>query len=529
MQEMARLIFGGRIYTMSEKLPVADAMIVRNGRIAWIGSAVDLSAVPADSFEMVDLEGGIVLPGFVDSHVHLFHWARSLAELNLSGAKSYEEVLRRIRKYVAANPRSRWLGGGGWQIEQWRKPQTLHRAALDRICSDRPLALFSKDDHSVWVNSKALESAGITADTSDPPGGVIERDHNGEPSGILRENAAWLLYEIRPALSAAEARKTLKHGIAEMLQRGCVGVHNFDKDQGWETLQRLEIAGDLPVRVTQYFNAELLDELIEVGLRTGFGSDHLKVGGMKFFADGALGSQTALMLRAYKGSAATGVAVTTADELMKLIKRATRHGLSCATHAIGDRANRNVLDAIAAAKHVSQRFRHRIEHCQIVAPADVKRFAQLGVVASMQPSHATADIDLMRLYLGKRAKHSYRFRDFARQRVRLAFGSDAPIEPLNPLLGIHAATVGTRIDQEDVFNKAQLLNVAQAVHGFTLGAATAVGEQRERGSLEIGKLADLVVLDRDIMRGNKDEIHRAEVLATMVDGAFHFRCEGFGN
>ncbi|MFH2056102.1 MAG: amidohydrolase, partial [bacterium] len=410
MKDTAILIFGGRIYTMSDRLPVADALIVRGERIAWIGSAADLSAVPADSFEMIDLQGGIVLPGFVDSHVHLFHWSRSLSEVKLGSASSYDEVLRHIRKYVRKNPTARWLGGGGWKIEQWRRPHLLHKDALDHICSDKPLVFFSKDDHTAWVNSRTLQLAGIGPGTPDPPGGVIERDEFGQPTGILREQAAWQLYKIRPQSNPAEARKTLKQGIAEMLRRGCVGVSNFDKSQGWETLEALDIAGELPIRVTQYFSAELLAHLIQVGLKTGFGSAHLKVGGVKLFADGALGSQTALMLKPFVGSKSSGVEVTSADELKRLIKKCTRHGLSCAVHAIGDRANRNVLDAIAAAQHLSRRFRHRIEHCQIVSPADVKRFAELGVIASMQPTHATADIDLMRLYLGKRAQHSYRFR-----------------------------------------------------------------------------------------------------------------------
>lgn len=529
MHDAATLIFGGRIYTMDNRCPAADAMIIRGERIAWVGSASELSAVPTDSYEMVDLQGATVLPGFIDSHVHFLHWARGLKQLDLEGAKSYEEVLARIRKYVREHPKERWIVGKGWKKDEWKAPRWPHRGDLDKICADKPVALFSKDDHSAWCNTRLLQMAGIGIGTPNPPGGVIERDEHGEATGILQEQAAWMLYELRPAMRFSEAKRAMLDGIDVMLRQGCVGVGNFDKNEGWETLEALDIAGQLHARVTQYFALEVMDEAIKAGLRTGFGSSHLKVGGVKLFADGALGSQTALMLKPYVGSKSTGVAVTSADDLKKYVRVCTRHGLSCAIHAIGDRANRNALDAIAASHHLSQRFRHRVEHCQIVAPSDVQRFRDIGVIASMQPTHATADIDLMNRYLGRRKQHSYRFRTFAKLEVPLAFGSDAPIEPLAPLRGIHDAVTGKRPRGREVFNKGQVLSVQQAVHGFTLGGAMAVGDQAQRGSLTVGKLADLVVLDRDIMRVDHDELDKLKVLATMVGGEFRFREDHFGD
>jgi predicted amidohydrolase YtcJ len=527
LREIPTLFFGGRIYTMSPNAPLADAMIIRGERIIWVGTAAELSAVPTDSYRMIDLGGAVLLPGFVDSHVHLFHWARSLSDVNLDGAKSYEEVLRRIRAHVRKHPDAQWYGGGGWKKEQWRKPRWPHRQELDRIIPDRPAIFYSKDEHSVWANSIALQRAGVGKDSLDPEGGVVARDESGEPTGLLQENAAWLFYDLRPLPGKAEAKRILAHGFEQMLARGCVGVCNFDKNHGWELAEALDLSGELPVRVRHYFRLELLEDLVRVGLRTGFGSDYLRVGGIKMFADGALGSQTAHMLRPYANGKNRGVAVTSAQELRQHLKRATSNGLCCAIHAIGDLANRTVLDAIAANRHISRRFRHRIEHCQIVAPADVKRFSELGVIASMQPTHATVDIDLMQRYLGRRRFHSYRFLTFQKLGVPLAFGSDAPIEPLDPLAGIHAAVTGVRPGSRSSFNRNQLLSIAQAVKAYTLGGAIAVGEQHLRGSLEPGKLADLVILDRDIMRLDPEQILKTEVVATMVGGEFRYCMSGF--
>jgi predicted amidohydrolase YtcJ len=519
MRSASKLFFGGRIYTMSEHLPVGDAMLVDGDRVSWVGSISELSAVPTDSYDMVDLDGCTILPGLIDSHIHLFNWAKSLQRVNLSGAKSLDEVLRRVKKSASDSPKG-WIEGRGWKKDEWRKARWPDRSDLDRIIPNRPVALLSKDEHVLWVNSRALEIAKIGSTTSDPDGGIIDRGQKGEPTGILRESAAWMVQGMIKQPGKSQSKRILENGFAEMFRQGCVGVGNFDTIDGFSRLQEFDVECKLPVRVVQYLPVTFLDEAIKLGLKSGFGSEHLSIGGIKIFADGALGSQTALMLRPYSGSGNNrGVETLSPGELKRFIGDCSRAQLSCAVHAIGDQANRNVLDAIQSSSRAGgKRLKHRIEHCQIVSPKDVSRFRKLGVTASMQPSHAVGDIDLMKRYLGRRRYHSYRFRTFDKLGVRLAFGSDAPIQPLNPLAGIHAAVVGRAPGGKECFNRSQLLSIYRAVRAFTLSGAEAVGQQRWRGSLEPGKKADFVILDQDLFRIEPEKILGSRIVATYIDG-----------
>ncbi len=531
MKSLKKLFYGGRIYTIADRPAVCDAMIVDGDRISWLGSASELSSVPSDSFEMIDLDGQIILPGFIDSHTHLVFWALSRRRIDLDGARSYEHALKIVKDYTARLPKKgkSWLIGKGWKKEQWTKIRWPHKSDLDRVTADRPTAIFSKDEHLLWVNSKALKLAGIDKDTPNPDGGEIARDSSGEPTGILRDNANQLVMDLYQPPSGREVDKIMTDGFEELFRQGCVGVTSFDVIHGFEGLQALDIAGKLPVRVTYYLPVVRLDDAIHLKLKTGYGSEFLKIGGVKMFADGALGSQTALMFKPFKGSKDNvGIEATSRDELKTLVARATKAGISCAIHAIGDRANRNVLDAIeAAGRPVSPRFRHRIEHCQIVHPQDIKRFAKLSIIASMQPSHAIADIDLMKRYLGTRQKDSYRMRTFANLGLTMCFGSDAPIEPLNPLYGIYAAVTGRPRGARTGFNPRETLSTLQAVKGFTINGAEAVGDAHCRGNLVVGKKADFVILDHDIMRSDPRQLLDTKVTATYIDGQLKYCIDGF--
>ena len=516
---------------MSDRRPICDAMIVDGDRIAWLGKTSELSTVPSDSYELIDLDGQVVVPGFIDSHTHLVFWALSLKRIDLDGMTSYEGVLKAIKSFMTRQSQNEksWIVGKGWKKEQWRQPRWPHKSDLDRVIPNRPAVMFSKDEHLLWVNSKALEVAGIDRLTPAPDGGEIDRDKSGEATGILRDKAMRLVYDLYRPPSSREVVPILEEGFAAMYRLGCVGVSSFDKIDAFETLQQLDLAGKLPVKVTYYMPVDYLDHAVKLHLKSGYGSEFLKIGGVKIFADGALGSQTALMLKPFKGSKSNrGIAVTSAPDLKNLVTESTKAGLACAIHAIGDLANRNVLDAFASCgRHVSARFRHRIEHCQIVAPNDIKRFAKLGVVASIQPSHATADIDLMKLYLGERQKDSYRMRTFTKLGVTQCYGSDAPIEPLNPLSGIYAAVVGKRVGGKICFNSKETVTVEQAVKGFTIGGARAVGKDKLRGNLEVGKKADFIVLDQDILRCPKEQIPQTKVVATFINGRLKYGQNGF--
>ncbi len=525
------LFFGGRIYTMDERLPVCDAMIVRDGVIRWLGTANDLSAVPSDRYEMVDLDGRTILPGFIDSHTHVVFWSLSRTQIDLDGATSYEDALERVRLHLKTHPvrKGMWIMGKGWKKEQWKSIRWPHKRDLDRLIPDQPAAIFSKDEHLLWANSCALKIAGITRNTPDPVGGEIMRDTGGEPNGVLKDNAYKQVLDkyVPPALR--EVKPIVKAGFAEMYKQGCVGVTSFDSLNGFELLQALDSERQLSIKVTYYLPVAMIEEAIKLKLRSGFGSPNLTIGGVKIFSDGALGSQTALMLRPFKGSRTNcGIEVTSPAELKRLISLATKSGLACAIHAIGDRANRNVLDAYqAVGRHVSNRHRHRIEHCQILDKRDLPRFRKLGVVASVQPSHATADIDIMKRYLGDRQKDSYRMRSLLKLGVTQCFGSDAPIEELNPLHGIYAAVTGRRIGGKSSFNRVETVSVEQAIRGFTIEGARAVGEDDKRGSLAVGKCADFVILDCDLMRSRPEQILKTKVVATYIDGDLKYSGNGY--
>jgi predicted amidohydrolase YtcJ len=522
MTMLKKLFYGGRIYTMADRQPICDSMIVEGDRITWLGSSAELSSVPTDSYDIIDLDGQIILPGFIDSHTHLVFWALSRVRIDLDGARSYEDSLNIIRNFASKLPKSdkSWLVGKGWKREQWRKIRWPHRAELDKVVPDRPVAIFSKDEHLLWVNSRALKLAHVDRNTPDPDGGEIGRDASGEATGILRDRAISLVMDLYKPPSGREVEKIMADAFAELYRQGCVGVTSFDTIHGFEVLQALDIEGRLPIKVAYYLPIIRVEEAVHLRLKAGYGSEFLRIAGFKLFADGALGSQTALMLKPFKGSQDnSGIETTTPAELRKLLAKATKAGMACAIHAIGDRANRNVLDALVAnGRNVSSRFRHRIEHCQIIHPSDLKRYAQLNVIASMQPSHATADIDLMKRYLGSRQKDSYRMRSLARLGTTICFGSDAPIEPLNPLRGIYAAVTGKPEGSRTCFNPKETVTVSQAVRGFTLAGAEAVGDDHRRGSIVIGKKADFIVLDRDIMRLGFEEIPKAKVTATFING-----------
>ncbi len=525
------LFFGGRIYTMEPRQPLCDAMIIRDGRIAWLGTAGDLSAIPSGHYEMIDLDGRTIFPGFIDSHTHIVFWSLSRTQIDLDGATSYEDALARIRRHLKANParKGAWITGKGWKKEQWKSVRWPHKRDLDRLVPDRPAAIYSKDEHVLWANSRALEIAGITRSTPDPFGGEIIHDADGEPTGILKDNADNQVWDKYVPPSLREMKPIMEAGFAEMYRQGCVGVTSFDSLNGFEVLQALDAERQLPVKVVYYLPVATLDDAIKLKLRSGFGSQRLSIGGVKIFADGALGSQTALMLKPFKGSKTNvGIEVTSPSELRRLVATATKSGLACAIHAIGDRANRNVLDAFeTVGKHASRKFHHRIEHCQILDKRDLPRFKKQGVIASVQPSHAASDIDIMKKYLGERQKDSYRMRSLLKTGVTQCFGSDAPIEELHPLHGIYAAVTGKRVGGKVAYSRTETVTVEQAIRGFTVEGARAVGDADNRGSLAVGKCADFVVLDRNLMRCASEQILDTNVVATYIDGELKYSGNGF--
>ena len=519
------LLYNATFYTLDPRFPVVEAVGIRGERIAAIGSADELRDGLDDGERAIDLGGQTVIPGLTDAHVHFVQFSLRLMQPDIYELPSLEETLGRIADHVATLEPGQWLYGGGWNCNLWGDGTFPHRHDLDRVAPNNPVALASKDGHSLWVNSRALTLAGITAQTPDPPGGCIRRDPAGEPTGILHENAMAPVYKIIPRPTLEEQIAACRRGLQAAHRVGLTGIHDCEGSEALAVFQELHRRGELSMRVLMHIPAEELDAAIALGIRDGLGDDWLRLGGVKAFADGSLGSRSAWMLEPYEGERSNrGIPTMTATELRDLAGKANRAGLSVAIHAIGDAANRAVIDAIAAARQGAPPWlRNRIEHVQLLHPDDLPRLGELGIVASMQPIHATADIDIAERHWGARSATAYAWRSLLDTGATLAFGSDAPVENISPLLGIHAAATRRRADGSpgpDGWHPEQRISVVEAIRAYTLGAAYAAGMESSLGSLSPGKLADLVVLDRDILKVAPMEIADIQVINTMVGGQF---------
>ena len=390
----------------------------------------------------------------------------------------------------------------------------------------RPSRLSAKSGHALWVNSRALELAGITASTPDPAGGQIVRDERGQPIGILLEDAMDLVEAVRPRPTVEQIAERVRAAFPYAHRAGLTGVHCFDGPDAFAAYQMLKQRGELGLRIVKSIPRDQLDHALALGLRSGLGDDWLRIGSIKMFADGALGPQTAWMLESFEGSNGVGISTLSEPDMAESVRRANTAGLSCAIHAIGDRACRAVLDVYE--KVGSRELRNRIEHVQLLHPQDYDRLGKLGIIASMQPIHATSDMLISDRYWGKRSAGAYAWRTQLAADAVLAFGSDCPVEKIDPLMGIHAAVTRRRADGSpgpDGWYPEQRLTVEEAVRGFTSGAAYAAGMEDRLGSLTPGKLADFTVLDRDIFEIETMEILNTRVDATILGGRFMWRAD----
>ena len=538
--EMNVVLRNVRAYTMDAGQPEADALAWRGERLIAVGAADEVAAAAEPGARLIDGAGRTVVPGLIDSHIHFMGYADSLLRVDLDGVPSLKTALERVAARTATASAGAWVRGRGWNNNLWSPTTFPTRHDLDRVTGDHPALLARKDGHSIWVNSAALALAGITRDTPDPPGGRIGRDAQGEPDGILYEGAAMeSVYRLVPDESAAERRGAVLQALQNVTAAGLTGFHDCESPEAFAAFQELEAAGQLPLRVVMLLALPTLRESIAVGLRSGFGSTRLRVGPVKIFSDGSLGSQTAEMLAPFEGTTDNyGVATISQADLEAAILAGSGAGIAVAVHAIGDAANRRVLDAFARARLVESggvpppggadgdgyaryTLRHRIEHAQMVDPADWGRFRELGVIASMQPIHATSDMEAAdRLWGARVGRGGYAWRSLQQAGARLAFGSDCPVETFDPLRGIHAAV--TRQDKRNQppggWYPEERLPVADAVRAYTLDAAYAGGTDHLLGSLTPGKLADLVLLDRDILASDPQTIPQTEVTATVVGG-----------
>ena len=495
---------------MEPSLPTARGLAIAGERIAGgVGTHETALASP----DRVDLGGRCVVPGFTDSHVHFPTWALAQHEVRLEGTRSLDEAVARVREALTGLRPGTWLRGRGWRSGDWHPQVEPTKEALDEIAGETPVALMARDSHSVWLSSAALARANGDLHV---PGGVVELDAGGEPTGVLREESCWHFRDTYIETTDDEYVEAMRSAVKLASTRGVTAVH--DKD-GWlgalRFWQRLASESLLPLRVWQSLPAEKADELRILGIRSGFGNSRLRLGYLKVFMDGTLGSQTARML---DGS---GVEITSRDEFAALIRRAARAGFPVAVHAIGDRANRDALDAFEETRDDwrSLGLRQRVEHAQLLATEDVGRFAALGVAVSAQFSHAPSDRDLAdRLWAGK-TDRAYAFRSLWDSGALVANGSDAPIEELDPLAGI-CAGVRRTLDDRPAWHPEQALTIEQVLEATTVNPAWLTGDERRRGKLIPGYLADLVVLDRDPVTCPPEELPEVRVVATMVGGSW---------
>jgi predicted amidohydrolase YtcJ len=497
------IISNGVVRTMDPSLPTTAALAIAGDRVVG-GVGTHESALPTP--ERVDLRGRCVLPAFTDAHVHFPSWSLAQRDVQLEGVASLQEALSR----VGSQPqRGDWIRGRGWRDALWSEHPS--RESLDAVTGETPAALWSKDYHSLWLNSAALARAGGDLEVA---GGVVERDAAGEPTGILREESAWRFRDRHVVVSEDEYVAATRAGIRLANRRGVGAIH--DKD-GWLGAQaifaRIHQRDGLTLRVWQSLPYDVAGDLAALRLRSGLGDDYLRLGYLKAFMDGTLGSQTAWML---DGS---GVCITSGEQLVEIVRDATAAGWPVAVHAIGDRANREALDAFQSTRELWEPLglRQRIEHAQCVDPADLHRFAEIGVACSVQFSHAPSDRDLAERFWGERVEGAYAFATLLASGALVANGSDAPVEELDPLAGI-AAGVRRTIDDRPAWRPEQVLTVEQALRASTVWPAWLAGDERRRGKLLPGFLADLVVLDRDPVSVSSDELPEVSVVATMVGG-----------
>ncbi|MCB9556965.1 MAG: amidohydrolase [Deltaproteobacteria bacterium] len=520
------LLYNGRIFTSEDDQRVVSALAIAGDRILAAGSLEQLQGDLDDRTRRIDLKGRFVAPGFHDAHLHLQSAGRMLTGLNLARTKTLEAAVDAVAQRVKTTPEGQWIYGRGWDHTLWTDGRWPTRHDLDRVAPNHPVYLRRVDGHVAWANTAALTRAKIGRETPDPDGGVIERESGGQPSGLLKENAIEL---IKPEISLAQARDQLSRALNRARRLGVTSIQDGGSDI--EALIALRRDGQLTARVFAWGE---LDQPLEksealrrqIGTSDGF----LVFGALKGFVDGTLGSQTAALLEPYADggkdcarNGCRGMLLTAEDLLLRRVKQAARSGFQVALHAIGDRAVEIALKAFAAAKYGpdGKPLRHRVEHAQVIAPTQIERFRQTETIASMQPCHFITDQRWVEKRLGtmRARERGYVWRSLLRAGVPLALGTDWPVEPLSPLRNLYAAVTRNTwpAGPRGLFEH-ETLTVGQALHAYTYGSAYSAGVEMLRGRLIANMDADLVVLDRDLLKIDPKELPQVEVLATMVGG-----------
>jgi hypothetical protein len=528
-QAQAELVLlNGKVWTANDAQPQADAVACRDGRIVAVGTTAEIRRWIGASTRVIDLQGRLVTPGFNDAHVHFYMGGRNLASVQLRDARSETEFRDRLRDFAAKLPRGRWITGGDWDHESWSPARLPTRQLIDAVTPEHPVFVNRLDGHMALANSVALKLAGITRQTPDPPGGTIVHDASGEPTGVLKDAAMEAVNRIIPPPSPDEIAEALRAAMRYAAENGVTSVQDMSASpEIFAAYQKLLAQGELTVRVYAHQPLAEWQPLARVGIRAGFGNEKLRIGGLKGFADGSLGSTTALFFEPYldepKTSGLPSDEMIPESKMLNHILGADRAGLHIAVHAIGEKANQIILNMFEQVERENgaRERRFRIEHAQHLRREEIARFGRQRIIASMQPYHAIDDGRWAEKRIGPaRAKGTYAFRSLLDAGAVLAFGSDWPVAPISPLMGIYGAVTRRTLDGQRPggWVPEQKIGVKEALRAYTMGSAMASFEEKIKGSIEVGKLADLAVLSADILTIDPVEIEKAQVVMTIVDG-----------
>jgi predicted amidohydrolase YtcJ len=512
------VLLNGRIFTGEKNKPWVEACAVRDGKIFALGHTDAITQCRDRDTKVVDLDGRLVLPGFNDAHVHFAQGGFYLLGINLRDAKDESEFVERIRNYAGKLKKGEWILGGNWDHEAWPSKKHPTKELIDDVSRENPVFVQRLDGHIALANSLALRLANITKDTPDPQGGEIDRERKtGESTGILKDTAQELVEKVIPPPSKDQLKKAITTAMNHANRFGVTSIQDNSSQDDFEVYQELLREGELTVRVNVWRPIDFYEDFEKIGILPNFGHDMLRLGTMKVFVDGSMGAGTALFYEPYSDDPSTsGIPIYPEEELYSLIKAVDKTGLQIAAHAIGDKANAWILNAFERAfeENGKRNARHRIEHAQVVLPEDIKRFGNLGIIASIQPSHCIDDMRWAEKRIGERVKHSYLFNSFVKAGVKIAFGTDWTVEPIDPMLGIYAAVTREFPEggPEGGWFPDEKITLEKAIEYYTLGSAYAEFQENEKGSIEEGKWADLVVLDKNLF-----EIPPREILSTNVD------------
>jgi hypothetical protein len=522
------VILHGHVWTVDPAHPQAEAVAIVGGRIAAVGSDAEISKWIGPPTQKIDAQGKSVLPGFIDAHVHFTSGGGEISGVHLRDAATPAEFSRRIGEHAKKLTKGEWMLGGTWDHELWGGTSLPSHDWIDAVTAETPVFVSRYDGHMALANARALRLAGVTRETKDPPGGTIVRDQDGNPTGLMKDAAMDLIFRVIPQLTEEQLLREIRAGMNEARHFGVTSVHDISSTQDVRGYQILAARGELTLRIYCITPLPEWEGPATTGVRAAFGNDWIHLGALKGFADGSLGSTTALFEQPYSDAPETSglpnAMMLPEGNMLKMALGADKAGLQLAVHAIGDKANRIMLDVYAeVAKENGPREdrRWRIEHAQHLRPEDFARFGQLVVIASVQPYHAIDDGRWAEKRIGReRCKTTYAFRTLLDNGVRLAFGSDWTVAPLNPLLGLYAAVTRATLDGKNPngWFPEQKLTLKEAIEAYTMGSAYAEFREKEKGSLTPGKLADVAIFDTDLFSIAPEKIKDAAVRWTIVGG-----------